>query len=87
MDRVLYRIKIDDEEYREVINVFDGFEFMCCEQVISFNFKTKEAGLIKNERCSKCGKTFEIEIEEYINYDDVDYHAYEYLKKELEKDD
>ena len=88
MDRAVYKIRAGNKvKYEEVIPAFDRFKFMCCEQTISFDFEKKETDLIKTERCNKCGKTFEIKIEEYINYDDVDYHAYEYLKKELEKDD
>ena len=88
MDRALYKIITDDKvEYEEVIGVYDGFEFMCCEQVISIDLKEKEVGLSKSKKCSECGKLFEVTIEEYINFDDVSYHAYEYLKKELEKDD
>ena len=88
MDRGLYKIRIGNKvEYKEVIDTYDGFEFICCEQVISIDFKEKEVGLIKSEKCSVCGKIFEIIIEEYTNYEDTDYHAYEYLRKELEKDD
>ena len=51
MDRALFKIKIDDKvKYEEIINVFDGFEFMYCKQEIFFDFKEKEVGLSKNKR-------------------------------------
>ena len=88
MDRALYKVITGDKvEYVEAIPAFDEFEFMCCEQTISIDFEEKEVGLSKSEKCSVCGKLFEVTIEEYINKEDVDYHVYEYLKKELEKDD
>ena len=88
MDRALYKIRIDNKvEYEEAIPAFDEFEFMCCERTISIEFKEKEVGLRKTEKCCVCGKVFDVVIEEYTNYDNTDYHTYEYLKKELEKDD
>ena len=88
MDRALYRIRIGDkEEYEEVIPAVDFFNFTCCGQEVSISFEEKEAGLVKSKRCSGCGKEFEVTIEEYINEDDVDYHAYEYLKKEAWEDE
>ena len=88
MDRALYKIRIGDKvKYEEVIPAVDFFNFTCCGQEVSISFEEKEAGLIKSKKCSECGKVFEVEIKEYMNYDDPEYHAYEYLKKELEKDD
>ena len=88
MDRALYKIRTDDKiEYEEVEPSYDIFDFICCRQVIEIDFEEKEVGLSKSEKCSVCGKLFEITIEEYINFDDAEYHAWEYLKKKLEKSD
>lgn len=88
MDRALYKIRTGEKvKYEEAEPSYDSFDFICCRQVIEIDFEEKEAGLIKSKKCSECGKVFKVTIEEYINFDDAGYHAWEYLKKELEKDD
>ena len=88
MDRALYEIRTGNKvEYEEAEPSYDSFDFICCRQVIEINFEEKEVGLSKNKRCSECGKMFEVTIEEYKNFDNTGYQFYEYIKKELEKDD
>ena len=88
MDRAIFKIRVGEKQkYEEVIPAVDFFNFTCCRQEVSISFEEKEVSLCKTQKCSECGKEFEVTIEEYTNYDNADYHAYEYLKKELEKDD
>ena len=69
MTKVLYRIiNGEDEHLEEREFVTDRFEFTCCEQSISFTFDNKDAGLTKTEKCRKCGKTFAVKVEGYVDY-------------------
>ena len=71
MTKVLYRIKNGEDEYLEEREpAANEFEFTCCEQSISFTFTfdNKDAWLTKTEKCCKCGKTFAVKVEGYVDY-------------------